>query len=86
MTWQELGSERVAQLKAFQSGSPPPFRLKMKGYHRMQVDAYLHKVAELVDAESPAEIERPAFDVVMRGYDRRQVDAFIAPLFQAPKA
>ncbi|WP_021597428.1 DivIVA domain-containing protein [Actinomadura welshii] len=84
MTWQKLGPEQVAQLKAFQSGHPLPFRLKMKGYHRIQVEAYLYKVAELMDADSPAEIEPPAFEVVMRGYDRRQVDAFIGPLHQTP--
>ncbi|MEU8121485.1 DivIVA domain-containing protein [Spirillospora sp. NPDC049024] len=85
MTWQEFGPERVGLLKAFESGSPLPFRLKMRGYHRLQVEAFFRKLAELAGTESPPEIEPPAFVVVMRGYDRAQVDAFLDPLFQSPR-
>lgn len=83
MTLQRLGSERIAVLKGFESGSPLPFRLMLRGYHRVQVETYLRKLAALQDtAEGDAEIERPGFLVTLRGYDRTQVDEFLAPLFQ----
>ncbi|WP_141580601.1 DivIVA domain-containing protein [Actinomadura sp. WMMA1423] len=85
MTWQELGPERVEVLRTFEAGSPLPFRLKMRGYHRLQVEAYFRKLAELAGAGRPPEISPPAFEIVMRGYDRAQVDAFLAPLFQTPR-
>ncbi|RFS86153.1 DivIVA domain-containing protein [Actinomadura spongiicola] len=79
MISQRLGPERVARLRAFESGSPPPFRIKMRGYDRLQVENYLRGIAELVGAENPV-LEPAAFDIVIRGYDIKQVDAFLAPL------
>lgn len=84
MTWQRLGPGQVAQLKAFQSGGPLPFRVKMRGYHRVQVETYFRELAAMVGTASPSGIERPAFDIVMRGYDPVQVDVFLAPLFEPP--
>jgi hypothetical protein len=85
MTLRELGPERLELLRAFEAGSPLPFPLKMRGYHRLQVEAYFRKLAELAGAGGPPEIAPPAFEVVMRGYNRAQVDAFLAPLFQSPR-
>jgi DivIVA domain-containing protein len=74
----------VALLKAFESGSTRlPFARKMRGYHRIEVDAYFRKLAAVAD--NPVDIERPGFTVVVRGYDRAQVDAFLTPLFGPPQ-
>ena len=82
MTWQGLDSGQVALLKAFQSGNPLPFRVRLRGYDRRQVDEFLREIAGLIGTKSPPPIERPTFTIVFRGYDPRDVNEFLAPLFE----
>lgn len=79
--WRSLPPERVAQLKAFESGSPLPFTVRLRGYDAVQVRDYFRRLAAAAGAGSADGIERPAFGVSLRGYDRRQVDAFLEPIF-----
>ena len=58
------------------------FQFQWHGYSPIEVDAWLHRVADLIDSGVAlgSDYPREKFLKVMRGYDRRAVDRFTAAL------
>ncbi|OZM73526.1 cell division protein DivIVA [Amycolatopsis antarctica] len=60
-----------------------PASLGAKGYHEIEVDAFLHRVAQTLEGEdrlTADDVHRVAFGrapLGKRGYDRAAVDAFL---------
>jgi DivIVA domain-containing protein len=59
------------------------FPLVLYGYSPLEVDAWLHRIGDLIDVGGPGSSDYPRekFMKVMRGYDTRAVDRFVSALF-----
>lgn len=68
-------------------GELSDFRVVLRGYDRLQVDALIQRVGVAMTSTDPGlraqvrdEVRTVQFDVVLRGFDRREVDGALERL------